>query len=82
LIWKRLLGVQIVSRPLYEVHSRCLNKGTRRRFLARYRRDELGGLSEQAMWTLYRAMRDEAWIKNRREDLAQVLSKCRKRTLH
>ena len=50
-----------------------LEQGYAPPFLARYRRDELGGLSEQAMWTLYRAMRDEAWIKNRREDLAQRL---------
>lgn len=50
-----------------------LEQGYAPPFLARYRRDELGGLSEQAMWTLYRAMRDEAWIKNRREDLVQRL---------
>jgi len=42
-------------------------------FLARYRRDELGGLGEHAMWTLYRAMRDEAWIKARRDDLIHRL---------
>ncbi len=42
-------------------------------FLARYRRDELGGLGEHAMWTLYRAMREEAWIKTRRDDLIRRL---------
>jgi len=42
-------------------------------FLARYRRDELGGLGEHAMWTLYRAMREEAWIKTRRDDLLHRL---------
>ncbi len=42
-------------------------------FLARYRRDELGGLAEQPMWVLYRAVREEAWVKNRREDLLKRL---------
>ncbi len=42
-------------------------------FLARYRRDELGGLAEQPMWALYRAVREEAWVKNRREDLLKRL---------
>jgi len=50
-----------------------LEQGYAPPFLARYRRDELGGLSEQSMWVLYRAMRDEAWIKNRRESLLQRL---------
>ncbi|MGV3482996.1 MAG: Tex-like N-terminal domain-containing protein, partial [Planctomycetaceae bacterium] len=50
-----------------------LEQGYAPPFLARYRRDELGGLSEHAMWTLYRAMREDAWIRNRRDDLMQRL---------
>ncbi len=42
-------------------------------FLARYRRDELGGLSEHVLWSLYRAVREDAWIRNRRDDLLQRL---------
>lgn len=50
-----------------------LEQGYAPPFLARYRRDELGGLSEHSMWMLYRAIREEAWIRNRREDLIQRL---------
>ncbi len=50
-----------------------LEQGYTPPFLARYRRDELGGLGESAMWSLFRALREDAWINNRRKDLLQRL---------
>lgn len=40
-------------------------------FLARYRRDELGGLSEATLWALRDAVRQQARLNARRQDLQQ-----------
>src|SRR6056297_235047 len=61
-------------------HERCdaaslrialplLEQGYLPPFLARYRRDELGGLSETALWSLLDAVRLEQRLGQRKEDL-------------
>ncbi len=46
-------------------------------FLARYRRDELGGISEPALWMLQRAVRSERQLANRREELTKQWQRTR-----
>lgn len=46
-------------------------------FLARYRRDELGGISEAALWMLQRAVRNDQQLANRREELLKQWQRTR-----
>lgn len=46
-------------------------------FLARYRRDELGGISEPALWMLQRQIRAEKSLAARREELTQLWERTR-----
>ena len=57
-------------------------------FLARYRRDELGGISEPALWLLQRQVRAEKSLAARRQELTQLWERTRladpslKRAIH
>ena len=46
-------------------------------FLARYRRDELGGVSEAALWMLQRQLRAERALESRREELTKQWQRTR-----
>ena len=46
-------------------------------FLARYRRDELGGVSEPALWMLQRSIRSEQSLAARREELMKLWHRTR-----
>lgn len=46
-------------------------------FLARYRRDELGGVGEGALWTLMRSIRSDRALGVRREELMKVWQRTR-----
>lgn len=46
-------------------------------FLARYRRDELGGISEPALWMLQRQIRAEKSLAARRQELTQLWERTR-----
>lgn len=46
-------------------------------FLARYRRDELGGISEPALWMLQRQIRAEKSLAARREELTHLWDRTR-----
>ena len=46
-------------------------------FLARYRRDELSGLSEPALWMLQRQVRSERTLAARRQELTQIWERTR-----
>lgn len=46
-------------------------------FLARYRRDELGGVSEPALWMLQRSIRSEQSLAARREELTKLWQRTR-----
>lgn len=46
-------------------------------FLARYRRDELSGLSEPALWMLQRQVRSERTLAARRHELTQIWERTR-----
>ncbi len=46
-------------------------------FLARYRRDELGGISEPALWMLQRQVRAEKSLAARRQELTQLWERTR-----
>src|SRR6056297_4054150 len=49
-----------------------LEQGYTPPFLARYRRDELGGLDEANLWALAAAMRTQQQVAERREELYQA----------
>ncbi len=49
-----------------------LEQGYTPPFLARYRRDELGGLDESSLWGLAAAVQTEKQIAERRENLQQI----------
>ncbi len=46
-------------------------------FLARYRRDELGGVSEPALWMLQRSIRSEQSLAARRDELMKLWQRTR-----
>ena len=52
-----------------------LEQGYTPPFLARYRRDELGGLDESSLWALSAALKNEQHIAQRREELNEVWEK-------
>jgi transcriptional accessory protein Tex/SPT6 len=52
-----------------------LEQGYTPPFLARYRRDELGGLDESSLWALSAALKNEQHIARRREELHEVWEK-------
>ncbi|MGI9472529.1 MAG: S1 RNA-binding domain-containing protein [Rubripirellula sp.] len=49
-----------------------LEQGYTPPFLARYRRDELGGLDESSLWALSTALKNEQQIAKRRDELHEV----------
>ena len=56
-----------------------LEQGYSPPFLARYRRDELGGLDESSLWALATALQTEQQVQQRREELTQIWEKTRLR---
>ncbi len=52
-----------------------LEQGYSPPFLARYRRDELGGLDESSLWALSTAMQTEQQVQRRRDELFEAWQK-------